>query len=346
MSVDAVALFRPKNPAALRPYLDLDEDSEESNGLYAEALDDGSVLVHTFQPYAAFEENPIEGRAWLSEFGEDLPLVHDDARGFLFFPDVCAPQGRTYDEVVAEIESAGIWIPAVPLTAEEARELEAAMEAEGDEMDRIAMAAWRGEPSDPQRAQGAMPGVDLEGLSAFAQQLFGSTNPGSAGAGAPADMASMIAALQKQVMGALGMEGEGFEGQGLDEEVFDALVLLVKRTTPLALAGDAENAVNELVTLADGTAAIHTTSAVAGSSMMALQLAEAHADWVAEHDDARGVPSFGARHLDAIRGAAGYDAALATLGDAVVFLQPQSLDALRAEKKTKLRKLFGEGSGG
>jgi hypothetical protein len=30
----------------------------------------------------------------------------------------------------------------------------------------------------------------------------------------------------------------------------------------------------------------------------------------------------------------------------VVFLQPQSFDELRADKKTKLRKLFGEGSGG
>src|SRR5512132_4022438 len=140
MSIDAVALFRPKSPAALQPYLDLDDESEESNGLYAEALDDGSVLVHTFQPYLAFEASPIEGRAWLSEFGADLPLVHDDARGCLFFPDVCAPRGRTYDAVVAEIESAGVWIPALPLTAEEAQALEASMEAEAEEMDRIAMA--------------------------------------------------------------------------------------------------------------------------------------------------------------------------------------------------------------
>lgn len=169
MSVDAVALFRPKSPAALQPYLDLDDESEESDGFYAEALDDGSVLVHTFQPYAAFEASPIEGRAWLSEFGADLPLVHDDARGCLFFPDVCAPRGRTYDAVVAEIESAGIWIPAVPLTAEEAQALEALMAAEADEMDRIAMAAW---------AQAAMPGVDGEGLPAFAQQTLGSMNPG------------------------------------------------------------------------------------------------------------------------------------------------------------------------
>lgn len=193
MSVDAVALFRPTSPAALQPYLDLDDESEENDGFHAEALDDGSVLVHTFQPYAAFEASPLEGRAWLSEFGEDLPLVHDDARGCLFFPDVCAPRGRTYDAVVAEIESAGVWIPVVPLTAEEAQALEASMAAEADEMDRIAMAGMA-----MAAERGAMPGVD-----------YGAMNPGSAGA--PADMASVLAALQKQAMDALGMQGEGFE---------------------------------------------------------------------------------------------------------------------------------------
>jgi hypothetical protein len=146
MSIDAVALFRPRKLAALQPYLDLDEDSEESNGLYAEALDDGSVLVHTFQSYAAFEASPLEGRAWLSQFGEDLPLVHDDARGFLFFPDVCEPRGRTYEAVVAEIASAGVWIAAALLTAEEAHARGAMMMAEMDEIQRVAAAAGRGEP--------------------------------------------------------------------------------------------------------------------------------------------------------------------------------------------------------
>lgn len=292
MSIDAVALFRPKSPAALRPYLDLDEESEESDGLYAEELDDGSVLVHTFQPYAAFEASPIEGRAWLAQFGADLPLVHDDERGLLFFPDSAEPSGRTYEAVVAEIASEGIWIPAAPLTAEEAHAREVTSLAEG-----------------------AAPGLDMEGLPAFAQQLFGSMNLGAAGA--PGDMASMIATLQKQVMGALGMEGDE-----LDEEAFDPVVLLVKRKTPLDLGEDPEQDVNELVTLADGTAVIHTTAAMADVEMVAVQLAEECADWVSEHDDARGVPSFGARHLDAIRGAASYEAALATLGDAVVFLQP------------------------
>src|SRR5512132_3937426 len=200
MSIDAVALFRPKSPAALRPYLDLDEESQESNGLYAEELDDGSVLVHTFQPYAAFEASPVEGRAWLAQFGADLPLVHDDARGLLFFPDTAEPSGRTYDAVVAEIASAGVWIPAEPLTAVEARA------GEGTSL-----------------AEHGMSGLDMEGLPAFAQQIFGSMNLGAAGA--PGDMASMIATLQKQVMGALGMQGDELDGEELDEEAFEPLVL-------------------------------------------------------------------------------------------------------------------------
>lgn len=333
MSIDAVALFRPRQPAALRPYLDLDEDSEESNGLYAEALDDGSVLVHTFQSYAAFEASPIEGRAWLSQFGADLPLVHDDPRGFLFFPDVAEPSGRTYEAVVKEIASAGIWIPAAPLSAEETRAREAGMVAQIE-------AIQRGEGDDPDEDEGAMP-FNMDALPALAQQMMASLGLGSPEG--PTDLQGMMAALQKQLMGAMGGQGEGFEigGGALDEGGFDAVVLLLKRTTPLVLVGDAEHDVNDVTTLADGTAVIHTTAVIAAREMVALRLAEEHAAWASEHDDARGIPSFGASHLDAIEGAATYDAALAALGDEVVFLEPRSLDALRADKKATLRKLVG-----
>jgi hypothetical protein len=326
MSVDSVALFRPKDPAALRPYLDLDEDSEESNGLYAEALDDGSVLVHTFQSHAAFLASAIEGRAWLTQFGADLPRVHDDPRGVLFFPDVCEPSGRTYDAVVAEIASAGVWIPAVVLTAKEAREREQSLLAEGDEDEEF--------PGDDEPSPLAM-----QGLPGMAQQLLASMGLGS-GDG-PVDMGSVIASLQKQLMGALGgPEGAfGFAASGLDPDAFDTVVVLVKRTSPLVLVEEMDHDVNDVTTLADGTAVIHTTSAAMARDRVALGLAEEHAAWVAEHDDARGIPSFGAVHLDAIRGAATYEAALATLGEAVVFLQPRSIDAIRAEKKASLRKL-------
>ncbi|MEP7122720.1 MAG: hypothetical protein ABJE95_17480 [Byssovorax sp.] len=340
MSIDAVALFRPKQPAALAPYLDLDVDSEESNGLYAEALDDGSVLVHTFQSYAAFESSSTEGRAWLAQFGEDLPLIHDDPRGLLFFPDVAEPGGRTYDAVVKEIGAAGIWIPATPLTAEE-------MAARQTQLIAQMEAIQRGETGDAddreESDQGAMPGFGMEGLPALAQQMMASLGLGSPEG--PTDLQGMMEALQKQILGAMGggAGGEGFEigGGALDEGGFDGVVVLLQRTTPLVLTDTAEDDVNDVVTLADGTVAIHTTAVVAAREMVALRLAEEHADWVAEHHDARGVPSFGASHLDAIEGAATYEAALAALGDEVVFLKPKSIDELQSDKKAGLRKLVG-----
>jgi hypothetical protein len=334
MSIDAVALFRPRQPAALSPYLDLDEDSEESNGLYAEALDDGSVLVHTFQSYAAFEQSPIEGRAWLSQFGADLPLVHDDPRGFLFFPDVAEPSGRTYEAVVKEIGSAGIWIPAAALTAEEMRAREAGMVAQIE-------AIQRGEGGDDEAEEEGETPFNMDALPALAQQMMASLGLGSPEG--PTDLQGMMEALQKQLMGAMGGQGGGFEigGGALDEGGFDAVVLLLKRTTPLVLVGDAEHDVNDVTTLADGTAVVHTTAVIAAREMVALRLAEEHAAWTSEHDDARGIPSFGASHLEAIEGAASYEAALAALGDEVVFLEPRSLDALRSDKKAALRKLVG-----
>lgn len=110
MSSDAIALLRPRDFHALEPFLDLDDDSEESDGLYADVLADGAVLVHTFQPFEAFAASPGEGRAWLSQFGESLPLVHDDPRGVLFFPDDLEPDATTYEAVVEAASGGGVWI--------------------------------------------------------------------------------------------------------------------------------------------------------------------------------------------------------------------------------------------
>lgn len=112
MSSDAIALLRPRDFHALEPFLDLDDDSEESDGLYADVLADGAVLVHTFQPFEAFAASPGEGRAWLSQFGESLPLVHDDPRGVLFFPDDLEPDATTYEAVVEAASGGGVWIEA------------------------------------------------------------------------------------------------------------------------------------------------------------------------------------------------------------------------------------------
>lgn len=110
MGTDAIALLRPRDFHALEPFLDLDDESEESDGLSADVLDDGSVLVHTFQPFEAFAGHPSEGRAWLAQFGASLALVHDDPRGVLFFPDDLEPDAASYAAVVEAVEAGGVWI--------------------------------------------------------------------------------------------------------------------------------------------------------------------------------------------------------------------------------------------
>lgn len=109
MSGDAIVVFHPKVPERLEPFLDLDDESEESEGLYAEELEDGTMLVHTFQPFALFVDNPDEAIEWLAQFGDALPDVHDDPRGLLFFPDTIEPAASTYEELVAEIGEHGVF---------------------------------------------------------------------------------------------------------------------------------------------------------------------------------------------------------------------------------------------
>jgi hypothetical protein len=115
MSADAIVVFHPSDPAKLEPFLDLDEDSEESEGIYAEKLDDGTYLVHTFQPFDVFLQNPDEALTWLEQFGDDLGELHDDPRGLIFFPDDLEPDGTTYDAVVAQVADRALFVPLGPL---------------------------------------------------------------------------------------------------------------------------------------------------------------------------------------------------------------------------------------
>ena len=177
MSADAVAVFRPKDPAKLRPYLDLDE-TEESDGIYAEALEDGAMLVFTFQPFEVFEQNPDEAQEWLAQFGDALPEVHDDPRGLLFFPDTCEPESTSYDAVVTEVGDRGVWIP---VTADETSEL-------GDEG-----AAW---------AAGGLPPIDMQTLQAFAGQLLS----GGEAPATPFQVAKLFENVQQELLEALGIQ--------------------------------------------------------------------------------------------------------------------------------------------
>jgi hypothetical protein len=177
MSADAVVLFRPKDPAKLRPFLDLDDESEESEGLYAEALDDGAMLAFTFQPFEVFEQNPGEAREWLAQFGDALPDVHDDPRGLLVFPDTCEPEATTYDAVVAEVGDEGVWLT---ISDDDASGL--------DEQ----AAGW---------PPGELPPIDMQTLQAFAGQLLGSGD-------APAtsfQVAKLFENVQQELLDALGM---------------------------------------------------------------------------------------------------------------------------------------------
>ncbi|HVH42715.1 MAG TPA: hypothetical protein VM925_10240, partial [Labilithrix sp.] len=159
---------------------------------YAEALDDGSMLVHTFQPYAAFEASPAAGREWLSQFGEALSDVHDDPRGLLFFPDFIEPEGRTYDAVVAEVEGEGIWIPTL---------------ASDDALPDEDVLASLGLP-----AGAVPPGIDIAQLQQLAGQLLGD-------GGKPAtsfDIGRLLEGMQAQLLEALETHAE--EPPRLDDE--------------------------------------------------------------------------------------------------------------------------------
>jgi len=203
MSADAVVVFRPKDPAKLRPYLDLDEsEEEESDGIYAEALDDGAMLVFTFQPFEVFEQHPDEAQNWLAQFGDALPDVHDDPRGLLFFPDTCEPESTTYDAVVTEVGDRGVWIPVLVDETSES----------GDEE-----AAW---------AAGGLPPIDMQTLQAFAGQLL-------SGGDAPAtsfQVAKLFENVQQELLEALGIKE--IAGEGRSE---------TRGEEPASPAGDAED---------------------------------------------------------------------------------------------------------
>lgn len=94
----------------LTPFLDLDDESESDERLYAELLDDGTVLVHTFQPFELFEQDPEAVEEWLAQFGDALADVHDDPRGLLFFGDDEDVEATTYEGVVAEVGDKGFFV--------------------------------------------------------------------------------------------------------------------------------------------------------------------------------------------------------------------------------------------
>lgn len=153
MAADAIALFRPKHVERLLPFLDLDDESEASDGLYAEALADGVYLVHTFQPYEAFVNDPAAIVEWVEQFGDAWSDVHDDPRGLFMFPDDHEPESSTYDGLIAELAQVGAFLPVT---------------AAGDAMPDFAALAHSLEAS----------GIDMGALQSLAGQIMNGMKSG------------------------------------------------------------------------------------------------------------------------------------------------------------------------
>jgi hypothetical protein len=184
---DAVVLVHPPQREALLPFLDLEDDDEESDGIYAEELEDGSFLLYTFQPFAVFAENQDEARGWLLELGAEPAAVHDDPRGFLFFPDTIEPEAQTYDGVVAEVADKGIFVT-----------------------------------PDTSPLAAAIAGIDPNLLQALADQLLGGAGGGAEGrdpkAPLPFDIGKLVSGFQEQMLASLGAAGDEDDDDDEDED--------------------------------------------------------------------------------------------------------------------------------
>lgn len=181
MSGDAVVVFHPKDPDTLTPFLDLDdesEESEESERPYAETLEDGTFLVHTFQPFEVFAQNPDAASEWLAQFGDDLTAVHDDPRGFFVFPDDVEPEATSYEGLIAEIGGNGIFLG--------------------------------GESEDDDGA------LDFDALQALAGQLLGA-HAGDASPPGSFEVGRMVQNLQRNLLDALGIDPAQLDLAGRDD---------------------------------------------------------------------------------------------------------------------------------
>ena len=198
---DAVVVLHPIHREALLPFLDLDEDSEDSDGILAEELEDGTFLLFTFQPYAVFAENVGEAHAWLAQLGEDLALLHDGPRGVMFFPDTLEPEAQTYDAVVAEVAAEGMFVQVAP---------------------------------SPDRLAGAVAGIDPKLLQALADHLLGGGDgggpPGGGGAPLPFDIGKMISGFQGQILESLRAQADSADSDAddEDEDAADANAIVMK----------------------------------------------------------------------------------------------------------------------
>ena len=117
---------------------------------------------------------------------------------------------------------------------------------------------------------------------------------------------------------------------------FDALVVLFRRRTPLAIEiGPSGSGVHarDAYELEDETIVVHTHWLVSARETFRRRLGDDLLGWVFEHDDPRGVPCVRAAQLEMLLGASSYHEAILLLGEEITWLPvPDSLAATRTDE--------------
>jgi hypothetical protein len=268
-----------------------------------DVLDDRALLLSTFIGYRAIEADPDEGRAILTHYGDALVRAHDDDRGILFFPDLLEPKGRTYDTIVAQVGASGTWVPACTLNPAELRARQAKTRAEVERLLAMSEKLQRGEPV-PEIGIPKVPA--LEDAQAQLSALLSGPNV----------LERLVATMS--------------EGTA---------VLLIQRPSRRALTAT-YGGLHETgaFALPDGTWVIPTDRGGSDAEeMAALALGESLREWVDEHRDPRGVPTFRSSRLDVVRSAPSYEGALVRLGDAVRFVTPHTIEDVIEARRRRFR---------
>jgi len=314
MGIDAVAVLRVRSRALLRERLQAADMRENA----IEPLVDGAAKLSTYLRYPRNEEEQHALCAFLTGvFGEDLPRIHDDPRGVLFFPDITEPRATTYDALVEEVRGAGLWLrPATPADierrgAEMARQVEQMV---SDMRARMAAGVATGAAAVPVDTVAAAPDVD--------------------------PLAALIAQAGHQSIDDLLAWGDKALAEGALGELLTCA--LVQRRTPLpAPLPDA----NEVVVLSDGAHVIASVHCATAVEDFAWRLGDRNPEWIDEHRDPRGRAVFSQAHLGEVRGASGYDDAVARLGARGAWARPVTSQDLEAAHDEAVRRYFDDDGG-
>jgi hypothetical protein len=173
MAITALALLRIGKPATAHR---------------VDPLADG-VILHTPLDFASEPEELSVSLA--TELGQAL-FEHDDPRGIFFIPSVAAPQGKTYEAVIAEVGEGGVWGPSAAQLAESVQQADFS-EILGGMLAQLP-------PSLMSSAQAAMSG-DRDALGAMTSQLQSMLGGSPALAGLAQQLGGMMEQRQEKPAG-------------------------------------------------------------------------------------------------------------------------------------------------